>query len=519
MIALATQRPSLLDEFGRPMPRSRVTKELAELDNRPHRSRLSYDSASDSNEYKNIWAKADAFDADSANDRTTRYRLMHRSRYEAGSNGYYAGILTKHVNMLIGVGPTLRMLTDNPQFNRTVEREWYYWCLATQFSRKLWCMAHAKTMDGETFGLMVTNPTARHAVQLDVLLIEPEQVQTPYLPTMQVGYIDGIKFDEFGNPEWYDVLPQHPGSLFSFSNQKPTQVPAGQMLHWFKMRRPGQHRGIPDCTPTLNLGAAGRRLREAVLAAHETAAEPSLVLETQYTPDELDNVTPLTTIDFQKRMIMALPNNMRANQIKAEHPNAQYREHIESIVAEQASPLTMPLNAALGDSSNYSFASGKLDNILYYAGADVERKDINELILDKLFAEWYREFVIASDARRGEGVTDHQWDWPAHPVIDEVAHATANQKNLSTGQTTLSRVYTDDGNDFQDGIALMAEEWFGEATDANIAKARTICVLRNTPAHAINQVAAVMGVAMPKPAATEQPEEEPADAPEEQVAA
>jgi capsid protein len=215
-------------------------------------------------------------------------------------------------------------------------------------------------------------------------------------------------------------------------------------------------------------------------------------------------------------MITALPNNMRAHQIEAQHPNAQYTDFHRQLISEQSRPLGMPYNAAAGDSSTYSFASGKLDNLLYYAGADVDREDCNDAVMDPLFSQWFREWLLTNDRRRGDEISDHQWDWPAHPVIDEVSHASANQTNLSTGQTTLSRVYSEDGNDFQDGLALMAEEWFGEASEANIAKARTICVLRNTPAHAINQVAAVLGVEMPKP---EQPAAAPADTQEEQVAA
>lgn len=514
----------LVDQFGRDMPRNRIAKELADLPaNRQRRSRLTYDALRDSTEYRNIFANADRLDADSANDMEKRHKAMSYSRYEAGSNGYYAGIISTHVNMLVGVGPALRMLSDNVQWNRFVELGWWKWCQAIQFRRKLWCMGHAKTQDGEGLGVMVTNPNVRHEVQLDIVLIEGEQCHTPFLPFLETGYIDGIKFDEFGNPEWYDVLPEHPGSARSFRNlQNPIRVPASQMLHWFKMRRPGQHRGMPDCISTLNVGAAARRFREATLGAAETAAEPSLVLETQYQPDELDVVDPMSTLDFQKRMITALPNNMRMNQVKAEHPNAQYNDFHRQLISEQARPLSMPFNAAACDSSTYSFASGKLDNLLYYAGADVDRKDCDDLVMDKLFSEWFREFVLASDSRRNEeDVSDHQWDWPEHPVIDEVAHANANQTNLSTGERTLTQVYSEAGKDFQDGLVQMAEEYFGEATDENIAKVRKICVLRNTPQHAIQQVAQLLGIEapQPKPSPAQPPAIEDQRTPEPQGAA
>ena len=51
------------------------------------------------------------------------------------------------------------------------------------------------------------------------------------------------------------------------------RIAADRVLHWFKMRRPGQHRGVPECASTLNTGAAARRWREATLAAAETVRD------------------------------------------------------------------------------------------------------------------------------------------------------------------------------------------------------------------------------------------------------
>ncbi|MBM6707126.1 hypothetical protein H6A68_08795, partial [Bifidobacterium pullorum subsp. saeculare] len=81
-----------------------------------------------------------------------------------------------------------------------------------------------------------------HPVKLDVILYETEQCRTPFIPVVawRPGYIDGIKFDDFGNPEWYDILKYHPGGSFGFLNFfQPEQVPARFVLHWYKLRRPG----------------------------------------------------------------------------------------------------------------------------------------------------------------------------------------------------------------------------------------------------------------------------------------
>jgi hypothetical protein len=75
--------------FGRP---DRQGDDLAELMARYTQLRATYDAARTTDEFKNYWANADTYDADSANSREVRQTLVSRSRYEIGNNGYADGI-------------------------------------------------------------------------------------------------------------------------------------------------------------------------------------------------------------------------------------------------------------------------------------------------------------------------------------------------------------------------------------------------------------------------------------------
>ena len=455
---------------------------------------LTYDSARKGTDLDGHWAHADALDADSANSPAVRETLRNNSRYEDGSNGYYCGILRSYCDVLVGVGPSLRMLTGNRDFNQLVERSFNAWATAIQLNRKLWCMAHARVQDGEAFAILQTNPGINNDVQLDVRLIEAEQCHTPTIAPMTAGYIDGIKFDEYDNIEWYDVLPYHPGSnQWNAFTMEAISVPPRQMLHWFRLERPGAHRGVPDLKSTFNVGASSRRFREATVAASETAADLAAISSTQSaaTTEEPDEIAPFTGVPLQKRTWLFNPMGWDVSQMKAEHPNAQYSEFTRQQISEQARPISMPYNAAAMDSSTYSFASGKLDTLMHRAGLDVVREvELDPLVMDRIFSEWFREWTVV--ASRRDIPPEHQWDWPAHPVIDEVAHENATKTALSTGSTTLRQVYADKGQDYEDQLVIMAEDWFGEATEENIAKARTINMLRNIPQHAIATVRPVI---------------------------
>jgi capsid protein len=502
--------------FSKP---AKLRVDLADVLRTDHRAQMSYDAARSGTDLDGHWAFSDSLDADSANSQHVRHTLMKRSRYESGSNGYYAGIVRTHCNMLVGTGPTLRMLTGNRGFNQLIEREFYAWSQRVQLRRKLWCMAYARTGDGETFAVLQTNlKYASQRVALDVMPIEAEQCQTPYLAFTETGSIDGIRYDEYGNILWYDILPSHPGSNYATQVLEPIPVPPSQVVHWFKLERAGAHRGKPDLTPTLNVGASSRRWREATVAAAESAASIGAMLTTSMPPGsdaEPDPIAPYSTIEWVKRMVMAAPMGWNATQMKSEHPNAQYADFHRTQVSEQARPLSMPYNLAATDSSTYSFASGKLDTLGYRCAIDVERQDCNDLVLDPIFAAWFREWRIGRDEAELENVLipNHQWDWPTHPVIDAVAEESAKDTKLKNGSTTLRQVYSDQGQDLEDQLAIMAEDMFGEASEENIAKARQIVTLKNTPQHAIQYVAQVLGIQSPaSPTAQPTAQEEPSDA-------
>jgi capsid protein len=433
--------------------------------------RARYDAAQYTDEFKHYWANSDWWDADSAHSIEVRQPLTRRSRYEVANNGFADGIASTCTTDLVGNGPSLRMQTGSEGFNRMVEDQWNLWCKAIRFRRKLWCMAHAKHVDGEGMAVMRMNPGVKHKIQLDITLHETEQFHTPFVPFTDPHYIDGLKFDNYGNPIFYDLLKYHPGSKkpvdFTFV---PDKISADLVLHWFKQRRPGQHRGVPEMSSTLNLGAQARRFREANLSTAEKVASWTLFLKTIFQPDELAAVTPMSTLDIAHNMMTALPNSVEPFQLKAEHPASSYAEFNKTLINEQARPKSMPLNKAACDSSSYNYASGRLDHQTYYAAVDIEREDCNDLVLDPLFDKWFSLAIATfkwlggnADAV-GPAARAHSWDWPKHQVADVEAEANANTTNLKNGTLSLSNAYSNAGQDFEEEILKMAAD-FGKTPE------------------------------------------------------
>jgi capsid protein len=270
--------PKLLDARGNPL-------QTAVNPPARHAIRGRYDAATSSDETSRHWALVDGMSARAANSGAVRFRLRTRARYEVANNSYAKGIVSTLANDTIGTGPRLQLLLNDQDANRRIERAFTDWCQAIDLPAKLRTMRQSKTVDGEAFALFTTNPRLDTPVQLDIRLIEADQVATPYLNPIDPKAVDGIRYDDAGNPVEYSLLKYHPGDMYMVGGMLADPVDARLMIHWFTAERPGQCRGIPEITPALPLFAQLRRYTLAVIAAAETAADFAAVLYSEMSPD------------------------------------------------------------------------------------------------------------------------------------------------------------------------------------------------------------------------------------------
>lgn len=486
-------------------PATTLRPELAEMmgESRGRRDvQAKYDAAGNNEEFANYWAQTDHLNADTANSQPVRRNLVSRSRYESESNPISDGIIQTHANYVVGKGPTLRMQTASNLFNRMIEREWEKWAKRVQLRRKLYCMAQAKPQDGEAFAVARNNPGMVGRIKLDVVLYETEQCHTPMLNFGEVGHIDGVKFDDWGNPEYYDILRQHPGGQWGWSGSNsfvPEQIPAKFVLHWYALRRPGQHRGVPEMRSSLQVGAASRRMCEATVSAVETAARLGAFIIEQGEGGDWEMAAPGSSVDIKPRAMTVMAPGQKGHQLKSEHPNSTFKEFQRDQVSRQARPLSMPHNLAGSDSSDHNFASGRLDFIPYHLQCDTIRLDGDDCVLDKLFAVWYseagREFGWYGDP---DVAPAHSWDWPPYPIADEKSDTSAKSEKLRTGQTSPSRLYAAMGLDWDDELIVLANDYFGNDQVSEMTEIQRVReylkLFRNVTYNSKNEQSSIMQV-------------------------
>lgn len=435
-------------------------KALASL---PVHLRARYDAAQTTVENARHWAMADSLSADAATTADVRHTLRNRARYEVANNSYAKGMTLTIAGDCVGTGPRLQLLSNDTETNRIVEQAFADWATAVDLAAKLRTMRMAKSTDGEAFAVLTNNPRLDHPVKLDVRLIEAEQVATPLAALQRPDIVDGIELDRLGNPRAYHVLREHPGDYgIGVGLVTSVRIPAESMIHWFRADRPGQHRGVPEITPSLPLFAQLRRYTLAVLGAAETAADFAAVLYTDAPAGgEATPVEPLDVIELEKRMATTLPDGWKLGQVKAEQPGTAYAEFKREILGEIGRCLQVPVNIITGDSSQHNYASGRLDHQTYFKSLRIEQSHLGRVVMDHILSAWIAEAALlqAFAVLRSTPAAPHQFFWDGCEHVDPAKEANAQAMRLASNTTTLAYEYARQGKDWEAELRQRAKEW------------------------------------------------------------
>ena len=441
--------------FSKPLARRELTRTSRFV-------RARYDAAVTNEDNRRHWRNADGLSANAANNAEVRRILRNRARYEVANNSYARGIVLTLANDAIGTGPQLQLLTENVEANRRIEREFSLWANAINFAEKLRTMRMSRAQDGEVFALLTSNPKLPTAIQLDLRLIEADQVCTPDYRGGSSKTVDGIVFDDAGNPVEYHVLKSHPGETLRF-NRDFERISAEAMIHWFRLDRPGQARGIPDIMPALPLFAQLRRFTLAVLAAAETAADFAGILYTDAPANgEADAAEPFESIELEQRSLVTMPGGWKMSQIEAQQPATTYAEFKHEILNEISRCLNMPFNIAAGNSSGYNYASGRLDHQTYFKSIRVEQVQLETVVIDRVLAAWFDEAALIPGFLPADlgpiAEWPHQWFWDGHEHVDPAKEANAQATRLANHTTTLAHEYARQGRDWEEALRQRAKE-------------------------------------------------------------
>lgn len=438
---------------------------------RKSRIRGSYDIAQAADGDENHWIWADSLNANAANSPGVRKTLRERAQYEADNNGYCGGLCDRLANDLIGTGPRpqLRIPGAPREAVRAIELAWLAWSRRTNFAQKCRLLDLSATIRGEGFAILSTNPRLpADSVQLDLKLYETDQVETPFFIYDPMAFSGG-RLDEFGNVTEWHFLKAHPGSDVWLSGQYDYDaIPAERVVHWFKPRRPGQIRGVPEILSSLTLYAYLRRYTLATVQAAETAASIAGVIETDNVqPDSSEDpgsngYTTFDKIPMPRGTLLTMPANAKAKGFDATQPTTNYPQFKGEILTEAGSAVGAPRNVSTNSSAEYNYSSGRLDRGIYEGGIKIRRADFRNQVLDPCFRAWLNEAALVKGLIPDGLPLRSEWSWEwffdGFPSVDPEKDAKLNDVAIRNGTKTYAQVYAEAGMDWEEAFEQQARE-------------------------------------------------------------
>jgi len=408
----------------------------------------SYDSASTYRENEYRFEHADHKDANEANSLAVRKALRSRSRYIYDNCSYAFGLVDTVAKDTIGTGPRLQMTTDS-DLHKELERDHKSWMKEVRYAKKLRLSRTCKARDGEGYILKTRNEKLKNIVKLFPQVVETDLISSKSGAKTDV---DGVYLDKFGEAKAYWMLENKPSDQFTSIRERGRRIDADKIIQYAHITRAGQVRGVPETTPALQLFVQLAGYTLTTLSAAETAASFSAVMQTDSSAEEeaveFDN--DFMKFKIERNTMTNLPNGWKLSQFKPEQPVANFSEFRDAILNEAAQCMHVPFNVASGNSSDYNYASGRLDIVNYHKALAIERSDIDIIINDNLFDDYTTEWMARKGLTDSTFDLSHIWMYDGHEPVDAKKNADAQTVQLENGTTNLATECAKVGSDWEE---------------------------------------------------------------------
>lgn len=397
--------------------------------------------------------------------------LRLRARYEILNNSYGSGIADTLAFDIVGSGPYPQLSSGYEAFDDEAEIKFVQWAAKCDWGGQMdlaeilqMQMALQQCEAGESLTALRRDSAVRRGIRLRLMCIEIDRLGTMWQAMLNPKIVDGIEYDDSGRPIRYYILQDRPGVALAKLAVEPSPVSAEDIIHLYRIKRPGQQRGVPWFAPSIGTFAQLRQFAQATLDSAVNSANTTGTIET----DGLEpvEVEPLDPIELERNMMLTMPAGWKVNYHKPEHPATTFQMFKNEIINEIGRGVLMPFNVAAMNSSRYNYASGRLDHQKYHRFITCIRHWGERRFLQRVFAAWMEEayltpgfFVTRPTLEQAWAAIENlRWVWPGFKHVDPVKEAEAQTIKLNNGTITLEDCYAEEGGDWKRKLRQRAIE-------------------------------------------------------------
>ena len=398
-------------------------------------------------------------------------RLRDRSRDLTRNNPYAAKALAVIETNTVGTGIVPRALLSStrgsPKRAENIMKLWRDWAETTA------CDADGRH---DIYGLqaLVMRTVAESgeclirrrwrrgsdglAVPLQLQVLEPDFIDTT---KDTIGKIDngteivqGIQFDALGRRIGYMLYNQHPGDNQSLRRLESDIVPASEIIHVYRVDRPGQVRGVPWAAPVMIRLRDFDDYEDAQLLRQKLAACFTAFVTDTDAGTIRDGKNASLASSLEPGAIEILPPG-KSIEFAAPPGVDGYSDYTQVMLRSIAAGFGVTYESLTGDLGNVNFSSGRMGWLEFHRNIEAWRWKMLIPTMCNGTWSWFME-AAALVGTRTEGVTV-QWTPPRREMIDPVAETNAAKSAIRAGLLTLPEALRERGIDPEIAFQEMAE--------------------------------------------------------------
>jgi lambda family phage portal protein len=406
--------------------------------------------------------------------------LRERSRDLERNNPLAAGTINTNCTSIVGTGLTFHSRIDREVLGMTEDeadaweknsQRWFrQWaesqeCDAarTQWFAEQQDLALRSTLvNGDVFALMPYIKRSGSRFRLKVQLVEADRVCNEKNMSDTDTLAGGVKKDTNGAPAEYHILKQHPGRIYGRKAQEWDKIPAfgtktgrRNVIHLYRMLRPGQTRGVPYLAPVIETLKQLGQYTEAELMAAVVSGMFTVFIRTQEGEGDLDTMEPTSETGGKKSdedyklapgAIVGLGEGESIETANPNRPNTGFDPFVEAILRQIGVALELPFEILIKHfTASYSAARAAL--LEAWKFFSTRRTWLANNFCQPVFEAWMDDAVsqgiisapgyFTSPIMR-RAYLGSEWIGPAKGMIDEKKEIEAAKMRVEMGVSTLA---------------------------------------------------------------------------------
>lgn len=411
-------------------------------------------------------------------------RLRGAARALVRDNSFatrYLGLLAENVVGPHGIRLQARAANTrgglNLQLNAKIEAAWEEWGRpenASADGRLSWVdiqriVVQTRAQDGEALVRIIRgadNPFHFALQVLDPDLLDHEYTVLAGASPTGNDIIMGVEVDQFFKPVAYWLWTSHPSD--AVRTRKRVRLPADEIIHLYKVTRPGQTRGITSFAPVIFDQKMLQGYQEAEITAARIGASNMAAIT--YDPDkgtaEIDgdvgdaDAASAIPMEVDPGRFLRLRPGEGMVATAFDHPSTAFDPFTRSIQRSLATGLHVAYSSLTGDLTAVNYSSiraGLLAERDFYRG---EQRWLVDLFHSRVYRAWapyaaLGGYFSAAEARGSERIVwqPRGWKW-VDPLNDVQAAIMARKAGLAT----LTQLAGEQGLDFEENLEQIAEE-------------------------------------------------------------